>query len=328
MNRRPQISWESTPDGTKKQRPRNRWDIPPADMARILDREQTKFKENIMINPSPWTIAKVLRNVFADNQCEGLRGVFINKGEGDQSLIWWVAYRASHMQGRNMLGIEISNDIMEVEINIDADGTLYACWERDHSQEEAFLGHQTMQNMVDGCLAVQGKKLAMRNGQIRFAGPGVDIQKEIQDDRLKMAAIWPQLLKQTRSWSSMKRTHLPDGRPVPQKSVITSYRSYLKTNDRFYTCFIIPLVTIEENGSIVLTWKKTGSIATITFKEDGAYLYKNEDGKISESGPHFWKKERDVDLFRFTYDMSGYRSEHFHSDYDHIKPQKPGKEPL
>jgi len=273
----------------------------PEDMARSVERDRLRFTANIVIDPTPWEIARLLSDNDRYNEArEGLRGVLDMREEGKYTFIWWKARYASHHQGALMLNLPVArsgdNKTMEVEVNIDEDGTLYIQYPNKHPLEHRLKKTRMFKNLVDGMLAVRGRIIVLDDGRPRLQRAGEDFKAAKEALGERRMHFWRDKEKEADRWSAMRRTHLPDGSPVPQMSVIRPYRAFVRYIVHSWMALPVAKITINDDSSIKIEWRRTASVARIHFKDGHATIHMNDDGLIREIGPEKWKNPYDVNL--------------------------------
>ena len=259
----------------------------PADLARSLERNRARFRSRIMVDPSAWQIAKALAPVINNEGGEGLRGIFDPAQGAHGGLFWWIARHASHHEGQLMLGYSPASEILQVEMNVDNDGTIYASWPgREKALHPKFLAHPLLQNMVNGCLTYNGKQLQIRDHRVkllRSPATSADLAPSITDIR---RPLWLALVAEADEWAKLRRSVLPDGRPRPIKDALVPYRVYLREQTS-YGWFRSPVPDCEilPDRTIQLAWRRTGSVFTLRFADRSAHARQNLDGKVRVFDP-------------------------------------------
>lgn len=296
-----------------RQRPRNRWDRAPEDLARSTERDRARFSQRLLIDPRPWAIARLIAPNYCDGYgYEGMRGLFQpDIGEHGQ-IIWWPAAGTSHHQGMLFLGMNADTVVLEVEINTTDRGLLYPCWtamrEDSEALAEAFNAHPTMRDQRDGYLSRNGRLILLRDRKVRLCD---EVPNDRRSRMAERAPLWEELMTRCRRWAATRRATMPDGSPVPPMDSIAPFRAYVSSCLR-YGDAAVPEVTVLDDGAIVASWRTTGSLATIRFSHGMARPRINDDGEIIEYEPVQLRHERNAfrseELFAFSSRLLRYRS--------------------
>jgi hypothetical protein len=277
-----------------------RSEFAPEDLVRSLERRRARFMPNVVVDPSGWDIARLVARELRGSHGEGLRGIFVpDEGEHGR-LYWWPAHKGSHYDGRMMLGMGLdrsSSELLEVEANVHRDTTIFFQFgipqsELDASSSvEAFMRHPTVSDQMDGCLARNGRLVLIDvEGRVRLSAsaPAGDPHAELRSRR---EAAWAHLGRQAERWARSRRPTTDDGRAMPDRRSLASYRSWLRHGGWCYGYHPLPSVEFE-NGSIVLEWRGSDLHGTIRF--DGTTMSSRtvmrgrwrEEGPIDVSTPH------------------------------------------
>lgn len=260
-------------------------DLAPPDLARGMERDRARFLSGVLVDPSTWDIARALQRHLRGRDGEGLRGVFVPEPGGPGRILWWIAGTASHAQGRRMLPPEMRSDVMlEVEMNVGTDGTIYPCWGRlDEGRDdlvEAFLDHPTIGPLMEGSITRNGRQIVLgREGRgirlLATPAPDVDLAeieaKACQED-------WDRLASEGDAWSRTRSGRAADGRILPTRAAIRLYRRWL---DRQWHGYAAPIVTIE-GGIIVAEWRSTDHYLRVAFDGDDIHVREIDGGRLRE----------------------------------------------
>lgn len=260
-------------------------DLPPPDLARGMERDRARFLAGVLIDPSTWEIARTLQRHLRGRDGEGLRGVFVPAPDGPGRLLWWIAGTASHAQGRRMIPSDLRGDVMlEVEMNVGTDGTIYPCWSRfgddDGTLSEAFLAHPTIGPLMEGSITHNGKQIVLgREGRgIRLlATPATEVDlaeieaKACQED-------WKRLVSEGGAWSRTRSGRAADGRALPARASIRLYRRWL---DRQWHGYAAPIVTIVDDA-VVAEWRATDHYLRVTFDGNDVRVREIDGGRLRE----------------------------------------------
>lgn len=280
------------------QRPRNRWDMPPEDMARSLQRDKERFLSNLMVDPSAWTIAKKLAPRMGHHGDEGLRGIYQPATQGPGNLYWWIASGTSHHQGRLMMGLGADAEILEVEVNMGEDGTLYLCWSRFNDREDLvdlFLKHPTMMT-IEGCLAVRGRQVQLKDRRVRLLDEPAKAGDVLPDPAEVLRPAWTGLLEEARLWTKSRRATLANGKPKPPMTSIRPYRAFLQHHLGWHAGTPLPEIGIDEQGAICAIWRKGGRSICLRFHDDHVHPSVNT-GPVRTYAARRWRRERDVSMY-------------------------------
>lgn len=272
---------------------RSRSDFAPEDLVRGLERKKARFMPNVVVDPSAWRIARMVARELRGSHGEGLRGAFVpNEGEHGR-IYWWPSHVASHHQGRLLLGMDLdrsSQTILEVEANVHHDTTIFFQFgisKKDFDGSpmvDTFLRHPTIRDHIDGCLGLKGRLVVIDiDGCIRLTAqpPSNDPKLELRERRM---AAWTRLEEQASAWARSRRSNVEDGRAMPDRRSLASYRCWL-TNERWSRGHH-PLPSVQfEGGSIVLTWKGSDLHGSLRF--DGTTMSSRvvRNGRWKEHGP-------------------------------------------
>ena len=283
----------------------------PADLARNNDRRRNRFKASIHVNLSTWQIARLLAPVMSNEGGEGLRGLFDPNDGPNGTIIWWIAYKASHHMGRNMLAWNFEKQHLEVEVNMDADGTLYLEFEYQAPQEivDRFLSHPSIGSLSDGCLTSRGKILYIQNHRVTFTKPAAAPTWE--EDRAQMKLQWSKLEAQALLWSRMQNKKFVGDRDIPTIDNVRSLRNFMR-GFFWHGPGFVPYApaTVSADGSITLLWRKTGASARLSIQK-GIVTIDIADSTHTSFGPYDWRKYKRSDyagrkLWRFYSLMSDF----------------------
>jgi hypothetical protein len=280
---------------------RRRSDFAPDDLVRGLERRRARFMPEVVVDPSGWRIARLVAQELRGSHGEGLRGIFAaDEGEHGR-LYWWPAHRASHHEGRLLLGMDAdrTNDrLLEVEANVHRDTTIFFQFgipqrEADTSSTvDAFMRHPTVSDQIDGCMARNGRLVLIDiEGRVRLSSsaPKDDPYAEL---RRRREVAWTRLEHQAERWARSRRSTTDDGRAMPDRASLASYRSWLR-DGRGWSFGHHPVPSVEfESGSIVLEWRGSDLHGIIRF--DGTTMSSRtvmrgrwrEEGPVDVSTPH------------------------------------------
>lgn len=260
-------------------------DLAPPDLARGMERDRARFLAGVLIDPSTWEIARTLQRHLRGRDGEGLRGVFVPAPDGPGRLLWWIAGTASHAQGRRMIPSDLRGDVMlEVEMNVGTDGTIYPCWSRfdddDGTLSESFLAHPTIGPLMEGSITRNGKQIVLgREGRgIRLlSAPAPDLDLDEIEARAS-AADWARLVDEADAWSRTRSVRTADGVALPDRRAIRLYRRWL---DGQWHGYAAPLVTIVDDA-VVAEWRATDHYLRVTFDEDDVRVREIDGGRLRE----------------------------------------------
>jgi hypothetical protein len=260
-------------------------DIAPPDLARGMERDRTRFLSSLLVDPSTWEIARTLQRHMRGRDGEGLRGVFVPSSDGPGRLFWWIAGTASHAQGRRMLPPDMRADVMlEVEMNVGTDGTVYPCWsgfdDEDGILSEAFLAHPTIGPLMEGSITRGGRQIVLgREGRsirlLASPAPAVDLGE------IEAAASledWSRLETEAGSWSRARSGFAPDGRTLPDRRSIRLFRRWL---GREWHGYAAPLVSID-GDAVVAEWRSTDHYLRVAFDGDDIHVREIDGGRLRE----------------------------------------------
>lgn len=267
---------------------------------RSLERRRARFMPEVVVDPSGWDIARLVARELRGSHGEGLRGIFVpDEGEYGR-LYWWPAHRGSHYEGRLMLGRELdrsSSRLLEVEANVHRDTTVFFQFgipQRDmdaSSSVDAFMRHPTVSDQIDGCLARNGRLVLIDiEGRVRLSAspPKDDPYAELRSRR---EDAWSRLEREAEGWARSRRSVTDDGRAMPDRGSLASYRSWLRHGGWSFGYHPLPSVEFE-SGSIVLEWRGSDIHGTIRFQ--GTTMSSRtvirgrwrEEGPVDVSTPH------------------------------------------
>lgn len=272
---------------------RPRSEFAPDDLLRSIERRRARFMAEVMMDVDSWTIARVVARRLRGSHGEGLRGVFVPDDMGHGHVYWWVASRASHHEGRLLLRLEpdrSSGRILEVEVNVDRDTTLYHQFGRGQDEPtfssliDSFLAHPSTGPLIDGCLSRNGRLLLIDpEGRIRLSSkiPADDPHEEIENRR---RIAWNAIEERARAWARSRSKTDAQGRPLPDRASISSFRRWIASERWMLNRRPIPSMHVD-GGTIVLTWRGSDLRATIVF--DGGTMSRRTvlRGILSEHGP-------------------------------------------
>lgn len=263
------------------------------DVERNRERRRTRFMENILIDIRPWTIGRKLQQQTGGESGEGLRGIYTEEKGQAPRIYWWAARQCSHNEGRQHLGIgsEHNKTTLEVEANIDPDGTIYLCWSNLHDDMEGkqggesisdrFLLHPSLGTLIDGCLAVGERQIRLDENGMHLCRPGEATDRD-QIIYARRHKGWTKIIDLVGVWTRGRKPYLEDGRPRPPSSSLAPLRRYLSRMEGYCEFYPIPKLEILDDGSLVFEWRKTGSLATMRFADHHVHLRLNDDGRIRE----------------------------------------------
>lgn len=263
------------------------------DIERNRQRRRTRFVESLLVDIKPWRIGRILQQQTGGEIGEGLRGIYTEEAGQPSHIYWWPAGRCSHNEGRQHLGLgsEHNQTTLEVEANVDPDGTIYLCWSNLHgdmdgnqngeSISERFLRHPSLGTLVDGCLAVGDRQIRLDENGMHLCRPGEASNRE-QILYARRHKGWAKLIDLVGAWTRGRKPYLEDGRPRPPSSSLAPLRHYLGRMEGHCEFYPVPKLEILDDGSLVFEWRKTGSLATMRFADHHVHLRLNDDGMIKE----------------------------------------------
>lgn len=228
-------------------------------------------------------MAKAIAPHISHKGGEGLRGIFDPSiGEHGQ-LMWWVSHHASHFDGSLMLGYTRGSDVLEVEMNVGEDGTIYPCWSHFQDvQAERFLQHPMMLSLIEGCLPINGKQIQIRNSRVRLRSDPAAQGDHPAAPWTKRRKLWNDIEDDAKAWQNSRRLTLADGRPRPRADALRPFLQYLTSASDMYP---VPRVEILDDRTIQISWRRTGSAITVRFADGHAHTRMNLDGRVITLNP-------------------------------------------
>lgn len=267
---------------------RDRREFAPEDLVRGLERDRARFMAGVAIDPSSWTIARMVARTTHGHYGEGLRGVFV-PDDGHGKLYWWPAHLASHHQGRLLLRMDVlreASSIYEVEVNLDDDGDLYLQYQNGLPEHEVlrrgFLAHPTIGPLVDGCLSRNGRKMRIDSfGRVRITERPIPTLGTVSRSRHES---WWALSDRADAWSRTRRRTMEDGSPMPHRPSLRTLRLWLEMATKWYSGHPLPGLTVKEDG-FVMTWHGVDRRAALTISGTTASLRTVVDGVLTHADP-------------------------------------------
>jgi hypothetical protein len=268
-------------------------DKTPEDLATGMARDRRRFLEKVMVDPSQWRIARTLATRMRGEHGEGLRGVFTWDGEGPGTIRWWFRDDAAHFMGRLHLGISRSgNDesVLEVEMNVDSDGTIYPCWSSGSETAEelgkAFTDHPTISPLIDGCLSRNGRLIVLSRD-----GTGIRLPKSPPPERDRRdprhpgrQKQWDALVERVRTWSATRRRTEPDGSTPPSRTSLATFRLWIGTHSTWHHANApVPTVKVREDGTIVATWRSSDHVIRHSYLAGTIHVREVCRGRLRET---------------------------------------------
>lgn len=285
-----------------------RQDTSPERRAALLERDALLLRSRILVDPSASRMAREILRTRREKDgwtCEGLRGVWNPQGGPNGTTTWWAADYATHSDGCRLLGLpngpsrEIRDlHVWEVEVNIDEDGSMYLCWHPSREDvANAIIAQIGSDGMVDGCLARNGRILALRGDGIAFLLPEdmAEDPKAIRDRQRRekpeaFAALKADLVR-------LADPHALRNGLTPHDDVLAAARTLVRRLSETIDV-TAPLMTVSEQGEIAFEWRRPGCFATIQLRIDGKVVgrvvYRNR-AQFAIDEP--WRDEMDLDGF-------------------------------
>ena len=137
--------------------------IPYEDRVAGHNRKRARHAHCVVIENSPWKIARLAATLWGVGETERLRGLY----DSTTGLCtWWPARLMSHDEGKITLKIADRSLIAEVEINLLSDRRLHLPWCYRFMAENAFAHTPLATSLIDECLAVRERPILLDGRRI------------------------------------------------------------------------------------------------------------------------------------------------------------------